>query len=257
MPMLSLLFSCERTAKLDIMENEPVLVVEGLITNLAPPYYVHLSTTTDLNAEENSIAINDAVVKISNDDGEEELLTFAGDGAYQCDNLQGTIGTTYFLEITWQDQIYSSESTMLPIGQIDSLNYVFKPDDLITDEGYYVTYFGQKSDPSTINYYRWLISLNGKLLTNRFNLFIESDEFVSGLQGLEFDIPFSKSDTIGVQVYSLDMPVYNYYEAFGSLVNNDGGIFSISPENPPSNVSNGAFGLFQASAINSESIIIK
>ncbi len=248
---------CERKINLDIDKNVPVLVVDGLITNSPPPYFVRLSTTTDLSAEENGIMVNNAIVRISNDLGEEEVLTRSADGEFRCDQLQGEIGRTYFLEIQWNDQSYVSQSTLLPVGRIDSLDFRFKADDLINDEGYYITYYGQKSDPSKINFYRWILTWNGQPLNNRFNLFIESDEFVNGLQGIEFDIGFQKNDSIGVEVYSLDDVVYNYYEAFASLVNNDGGIFSLSPDNPPSNLSNGAFGIFQASAVNKQSIVIK
>ncbi|MDN5213365.1 DUF4249 domain-containing protein [Fulvivirgaceae bacterium BMA12] len=256
-PLICALYGCEETTELKIGKNVPVLVVDGLITDDAPPYFIKLSTTTDFNDELNGKAVNDAQVRLSDNTGQEETLVLDGEGLYKISEINGIPGRTYFLEINWQGKTYTSSDLLHPVGDIDSLNYRFREESIIYDEGYFVSYFGEKSNPESINYYRWIISKNNEPQTLRSELIVDSDEFVNGLRGLEFDFPFNLNDTASVAVYSLSKPVFDYYSALFLLVNNDGGVFSVSPENPPSNITNGALGFFQASSVKSDTVIIK
>jgi hypothetical protein len=50
--------------------------------------------------------------------------------------------------------------------------------------------------------------------------------------------------------------MYLYFYDLAALLNSDGGMFSSPPSNPRGNISNGAIGLFQVSAIASGEIQI-
>ena len=59
-----------------------------------------------------------------------------------------------------------------------------------------------------------------------------------------------------VSLFSLTYEAYLYYKALLSQFENDGGTFKPSPASPPSNISNGALGIFRASALDTMSIIM-
>ena len=59
-----------------------------------------------------------------------------------------------------------------------------------------------------------------------------------------------------VEMYSITREAFIYYNDLFNLINNDGGMFTPPPANPRSNVSNGALGYFQVSALDTASIIV-
>ena len=64
-------------------------------------------------------------------------------------------------------------------------------------------------------------------------------------------------DKATIEAYSLSRTGYVFYDDLQKLLNNDGGMFNQPPANSRTNLSNGALGFFQASAINSASIVVE
>jgi hypothetical protein len=58
-------------------------------------------------------------------------------------------------------------------------------------------------------------------------------------------------------MYSLSRTAYVFYNDLQRLLNNDGGLFSQPPADSRSNLTNGALGFFQASAMDVSTIEIK
>jgi hypothetical protein len=52
-------------------------------------------------------------------------------------------------------------------------------------------------------------------------------------------------------MYSISKKGFNFWKAITEQIESEGGIFNPAPATPPGNISGGALGLFQASAVSS------
>jgi len=59
-----------------------------------------------------------------------------------------------------------------------------------------------------------------------------------------------KEDIVTVVMANVDKRIYNYF----NVLQSNGGNSTATPSNPPSNISNGAFGYFSASSMDTRSI---
>jgi hypothetical protein len=190
-------------------------------------------------------------------------------GFYRTNIINGVPGRTYNLYINNNGNEYFAEAYMPHVPEIDSLSYVKKISEKDGRE-YYIPllYF---SEPQNVkNYY--LIRLcevglcNNLYAANRnWEFSVLSDEFlepyVNGLNvddgaspdGRDYYI-FSLWYPLRVSLYSLTYEAYEFYKVLLSQFENDGGTFKPSPASPPSNISNGALGIFRASAVDTMSI---
>ena len=192
-------------------------------------------------------------------------------GFYKSNSIKGIPGRTYNLKILTEDGEYSAAAYMPAVPGIDSLSYLKKISEKDGDE-YYVPllYFSEPQDVK--NYY--LIKLcevyycdDLYVASRNWEYSILTDEFlapyVNGLNvddgaspdGMDF-YNFSKYVPVRVSLYSLTYDAYIFYKALISQFENDGGAFKPSPATPPSNISNGALGIFRASAVDTMSIIM-
>jgi len=98
------LISCKDEFLLESQGFKPFLVVDGMITNEAPPYTVNLSISSPANTKEFFPLQNCEVIIIDNL-GEQEILTETEAGKYvtSTTGIQGTIGITYKLTIKTPD----------------------------------------------------------------------------------------------------------------------------------------------------------
>jgi len=97
-----------------------VLVVDGMITNTAPPYTVKLSLSSDVQ-DPGYIALSGYGVKIMDDLGNHEILTETESGTYVSspEGMQGNVGRMYKLELqSPEGKTYESDFETLkePVG---------------------------------------------------------------------------------------------------------------------------------------------
>ncbi|MEO9802958.1 MAG: DUF4249 domain-containing protein [Reichenbachiella sp.] len=254
--IVCLLSSCLEVIDLKHDDNAPVLIVDGLITDQPGPHFVKLSTTISFNSSERSFAVEDATVTLSNDLGEEEQLLHIGSGTYQITTIQGVVGRTYDLNIDYDGQTYTSQSTMLPVSEIAEMASTFRNATSLSDAGYYVSMAALVSVPDKINYYRWKVYKSDSLFSGKEDIIVAEDEYADGSFEFEFEYPFELNDEVKVEMSSLNKDAYEYYNGLAEVLSSDGGLFSPPPVNAPSNISNGALGLFQANAVSSDVITI-
>jgi hypothetical protein len=105
---------------------ESLLVVEGTITNENVPYEVKLSRTIQTK-DAIPEKLSDAIVFITDENGNKTILINAGNGLYRTNNsvFKGAVGKTYSLHIqTKEGKEYVSEpALMLPVPAIDNIYY--------------------------------------------------------------------------------------------------------------------------------------
>jgi hypothetical protein len=174
-------------------------------------------------------------------------------------NVYGQVGVEYTLNIDLEGDIYEATSIMQPVTPIDSL--LWRWDNF--KQSYRILLYGQEPAGKG-DYYLWHLEKNGERLTKQINqMLITSDDFSDGnyIQGLEVDhwemeFNFQPGDTVRVMQHSLTKTAFDFIA--GVLTeHNNGQVAMRPPSNVPSNVSNGALGLFHASAIAQKTVVIK
>lgn len=248
-----LVMACQEIAEIVSTLHEPTLIIDALMTNIDEPNLVKISTSTPFSDSLRFNPVNNSIVTIANDKGENEQLVNIASGIFQSSMIKGVVGGKYIVEVLYEGQIYSAESELLPIADIDSLTYGYFEKRQSQEEGYYVSLFAGKSSENEISYYQWKVYKNDALLNGPSDLKIANDEFSSSLNALQFQYPFEKGDTVKIEMYSLTKEAYNYYYQLFNLIN----AFDPDPVNPVSNFTGNALGIFQASAVTSKTIVIE
>lgn len=239
--------SCTKVIDVNLNKTEPVIVIQGEITDTTGPYTVKVTKTIDIDKDNNFPGVSGAVVTIADDAGNSETLTDMGSGGiYETRTLQGTPGRTYTLTVVVEGKTYTATSTMPAKVAFDSVGYK----DITTPEGtepYPTVYY--KDPVGKGNYYRAKQYIAGVF---DGQIFVESDEFIDGKkrEAILFNGPDDDDDniittlgTITIEMQCIDKKNFEYLE---QLIEADGNSESATPSNPVTNISNGALGYFSA-----------
>jgi hypothetical protein len=87
-----------------------------------------------------------------------------------------------------------------------------------------------------------------------------SDDQVLGenIDGVPSPVYYGPNDKARLEVYSLSRHGYVFYNDLSAVMNNDGGgMFGSIPSSPRTNITNGALGFFQVSAVNDKLVYIE
>ncbi|WP_026309058.1 DUF4249 domain-containing protein [Spirosoma spitsbergense] len=155
--------ACIDQVDLPIRTEVPRLVVEGQLTNEAPPYTIRLTYTGKYGGE-NGQNINDQYVQqaqviLADDQGRSVNFLSVGQGMYRTmdTTFRGQIGRTYSLSIALTNgKRYITKPERMPaVPPIDSISpKLIKTGNL--SKPYAFVYSANTSDPaSEKNYYRW------------------------------------------------------------------------------------------------------
>jgi hypothetical protein len=233
------LFSCEKVITLDLEDAEPVIVIYGDINDETDYQYVRISNTYSFTEPNRFNAVTGARVTVTTQTGSVINYAEITPGVYQSPKFRGREGVQYTLDVAVNGKKYTAISAMPEKVNLDSLNFRE------------VSFFGESSthlvanfvDPRGVqNQYRYILSIKSKVVEDlvsedRFNdgnkvantIFHELNDLESG-------------DTIELDLQCIDRNVYRYYYAFGQNAGEGGP--PVAPANPPSNISNGALGIF-------------
>ena len=163
MLVLVTLATCIDRVQLPIRSEEPRLVVEGQITNEAPPYTVRLTYTGKYNGSEGQNPadqfVSGAQVSLADDQGRTTQFAAKGSGIYQTTDttFRGQVGRSYSLSVVLSDgKRYITKPERMPVVPvIDSISARFiRVENINTPYRY--SYAITTQDPaSEKNYYRW------------------------------------------------------------------------------------------------------
>ncbi|HNP18684.1 MAG TPA: DUF4249 domain-containing protein [Fulvivirga sp.] len=256
-----LLFSCEDVIVLDLNDGDPRLVIEGYVTDQPGPYTVKISKTAKFYDDNIFPPQSGASVVITDDQGNEDILTEVSTGVYQTSTLQGERGVTYTLSVDYEGQNYTAISKM-PEQQIllDSITSEYEENSFFNDEGYYVR--AHFNDPAGVaNYYRFNVLVNGEVYVFDFDgeeqeddfFYLWSDKFSDGnLNDYDFPHTLEVGDSVYIEMYNLERSTYDYYRTVADVINGGG----VAPSNPLSNFGDTALGYFGAFSITSNYVIV-
>jgi hypothetical protein len=141
---------------------------------------------------------------------------------------------------------------------MDSLGYRWDP----YMQRYRILLYGQEPEGKGDNY-MWHIWRNGELTTNKVSkLLLTADELFDGRYIMGFEVDWftnehniEKGDTLIIGQHTLTREAMNY--KWQITEQSTGGMSMGSPANVPSQISNGAKGLFHATSITYKSLIIE
>jgi len=247
--LLLVFTSCEKEIDVDLNSVAPRLQIEGIVKQdqLA---MVRVSHTIDFDDNSGYPSLKGAIVKISDNAGNSEILQQDATGWYVAETIKGEIGRTYNMSVTYEEKEYTSTSTMPPLVKLDSLSmYKIK----VMDYALPMIHF---TDPKgeTNQYYRCLVYINGKQHPD-VNELVLSTEFMDGSPIHQFlpiftndeDIdPIEQGDEILIEFQSIDKGAYTFFYTLSRIED--------SKNNPTSNITGGALGYFCASTVDQMTI---
>ncbi|CAD7816114.1 hypothetical protein CHRY9390_03103 [Chryseobacterium aquaeductus] len=262
--IISLFFftNCEKEIDLDLDDRSGNIVIEANVTDQAGPYYVKITKSVAFTAGNTYPVVNNAVVILSDDNGQTETLNYIGEGFYETVNFTTAPGRTYTLKVTAEGKEFTAKSTMPQPVLLENL----QQDSFEVAGELSYTLLPIFTDPSTLgNRYLFSYTLNSNP-NKTFEAF--SDNVNNGsvnqrpllLPNDDEDGISEKTkvgDIINVEMQCIDAAVYTYYTSLLEIIGGGGPGGGITPTNPPSNITNGALGYFSAHTVSKKSYVIQ
>lgn len=255
-----LLFSCEETIRLDLDQTEPVVVIEGLITNQAKKHFIKVSRSTDFYASQASAPVSGAQVRVEDDLGNQYLFEESTAGRYESvDTFSGLIGRTYRMQVVFDGKTYEASEKMYSVTTVDSLTYRVAEGQDSTKNRFLevLVYLNEPQDED--NYYLAKFFRNGERLDDEgTTIFYFNDDVLNG-RIQDFPIPdfFAPGDRARAELFSISAEAFRFFSDQEKALNNDGGLFSGIPANAHTNLEGGAIGYFQVSAMEFLELVIE
>lgn len=262
------LAACEETVILDLEETMPKMVIEGQVTDRAGYQFVKISKSTGFYATGKTPRVTDATVVV--DDNAGNHYEFVHNPRNHADSagyylpqtaFTGVIDRIYTLTVVAEGQTYTAQDKLNRITTIDKLEYRIDEDEREDPEDpgrFYEVLMFVKEPQETRDYYLFKTYRNDSLTYGLdTDVYYADDELVGeSIDGFPLPIFYAQNDLARAEVYSLTRDAYIFYRDLYKVLNNDGGMFSQPPADPRTNLSNGALGLFQVSAVVSSEIRI-
>jgi hypothetical protein len=122
-----MMFSCVERIDVPVVESQPSLVVDGLLTDQTGPHVVTL-TLSGAVEDDQVTYVQGAIVEIIQSSGYVEPLQEVSPGHYQTSEAyRGVLGEQYQLRIQTSSSTYQSESLEIhPAGEIENIYAVFR-----------------------------------------------------------------------------------------------------------------------------------
>lgn len=260
--------SCEEVVTIDTGDLEERVIIEGQVINAPDQSFIKLTKSRDFYADGPADRITNAEVQIRID--ESEVVSFLHnpendplmEGYYlPIGDFIGQIGSSYELQVTVEGVVYEAVEEMLPVTSIDSLTTKFNEDEFEEpdEEGRFFEVLLNAYEPQDRkDQYLFKFYRNDTLVQNfPTDVYVIDDLILSDrIDDLTIAGFYAIGESAEVEMYSLTPEAFVFYSDLANLLNGDGGMFSPPPANPRNNLSNGALGYFQVSALATEQIIV-
>lgn len=248
--------ACEKVIDIDLKSVENKYVIEAMVTDEAGGAKVLISQTKNFSDNNDFNGVADAVVTITDNEGNTSTLQESSQGIYDDATLAGIPGRTYSLSIKIDDETFTSTTVMPEIINMDSL--------YITED--YL--FGEVRKSANVEYidpvgkgqsFRFILYNNG---VKSKSIYIQDDEYSDGNDQLvrlrspgDDEEEMKSGDIIKVEMLAIDPAVYKYWNSFLSG-GASGSSNTASPANPTSNISGGVLGYFSAHNVQSKTVTV-
>lgn len=259
------LLACEEIIHIDLNTASPRLTVTAILTDQPGPYLVNLSKTESFFSSNDSFPpVRNAMVTISDDAGNSDVLLESVPGTYQTSTLRGINGRTYHLKIVAEGLTYEASSYLPYPVKLDSVvSQKITATGPHSKEGknkyYVICYF---DDPAgSADFYRIESEVaNTDTLASYYQIY--SDEVTDG-QKIIYPVQrptFNPGDTAIVELYHINAANYDYYKTANNILRTKKGPMasaSAPQANPLTNISGGALGYFGTFAVSRKEVVVK
>jgi hypothetical protein len=262
--------SCDEAIKLELGEYTSKVVIEAQVTNLEGYQYAKISRTTDFYTSGKTPRVTNAIVTVTDDIG--NVFDFVHNPSDKADSMGyylpltpfvGEVGRTYHLRVELDGEVYEAKDKLLPVTSVDKLTYEideFERKDPEVEGRFYNVLVFVKEPQDEKNFYLFKFFRNDSLTYASETDIYYSDDTLLGenIEGLETPLYYRIGDTFKMEMYSISRTGYVFYNDLSNVLNQDaGGMFGSIPASPRTNLSNGALGFFQVSAVDISSIKIE
>jgi hypothetical protein len=246
--ILVLMFTgCEETIDLDLDQMEERIVIEAVVSDRAGMSNVRLSFTENIYKRSPAKKAVGAVVTLSDDLGNSEVLGEVQPGLYAPTKIQGIINREYKLNVAFEGVNYSAVSRMPEPMALDSVRTEVSGFDIFFGRSVTLTYY-LTNKPGVQEFCVIRAYSPGE---GTFHWDVYSDKNSDGRQAALRGPSFSASGTsVRVEVISIDKATYEYLRALEEVSGENGfelpDMLRSNDYNPKSNISNDALGYFSA-----------
>lgn len=264
------LMSCEEGIQLDLDQTQPKVVIEALVTNKPGYQRVKVTRSVDFYGTGQTPRITNAVITVKDDLG--NVFPFVHNPNNHADSsgiyipqtaFVGEIGRSYTLAVNVDNELFEAQDKLVSVIPMDSLKYQINEDEEEDPEKegkiYELLMFAREPQDEK-NFYLFHFYRNDSLtFDSETDIYYTDDEFLAEkIDGVASPIYYGKGDIGRVEIFSLSREGYVYYNDLSSILNNDGGgMFGPIPSSPRTNLSNGALGFFQVSAVSTSEVKIE
>lgn len=252
-----ILVSCEKEYewKLNIL-NSNTIVVDAIITNENIAQHIRLTYPLDsMNALPRPLS--GANVLLSD---EKDTISFyessSSLGDYYSTPFQAVVGKKYSLEITFQSNKYTANTSMVSLGLIDSF-------DIVSVEGLYKYIQKKVGDPQMIEVnYDWssvpeYTAIKGNSIAKEFFYILKNVDVNQEFGTDKEIIYFPKGTRIIRKKYSLTEEHQAFLRSLLMETDWRGGVFDVQQGNVISNITNGGLGYFAVCTVAIDSFFVK
>jgi hypothetical protein len=244
--------ACTEIIEIDINSSAPQLVIEA---NIGSGEYaeVKLTESINLNDENTFPVVEDAIVQLTDNIGNTEVLSYRSAGKYVSTTMRGVEGRSYSLNIESANKKINGMCVIPSAVKIDTFHVIRSiypgggPGYGIQPERFFEISLSYKDPLEEKNYYRVEVKLN-QIMTNANSVF--NDEFNNGNRVTNTLIVYSElaksGDVISVEFQCIDRSVYEFYNSLRGIRGPGG---SSSPANPYTNLTGTLLGIFSAHTV--------
>ena len=268
------LTSCDEPYTIEPQDVDPVYIIEGLLTDENKQHYIRITQTNDFYSSGATPKVSGAQVMVSDSRG--NMFSYIEDeqeqGLYLSqESFRGEVGLTYSMNVTLGNETFTASDQLMRVTTIDST--IFRIDeerkaeleregDNIDEDDigrYYEVLMYTKEPQETVDYYLFKFYRNGEVSNyDGQDIYYADDVIVQeNISGIAANDWYKIGELAKFEMYSLTRNGFLYYADLEITINNDGGLFSPLPTNPRTNISNGALGLFQVSAMVADEVTIE
>lgn len=238
--LLVLFYGCQDTDEIPFASTEPIVVVEGWLTDNMARQYVKLTSTVEFTSPLKSTKINDAKVTLHSSISSSPIRYInQGNGLYLSESsLKGIPGRSYYLEIELAsgEVIQSLRERMSDVPTIDSLGFdFFLREDETNPQKEVTIYFPvafSNDPPEQSNFYRWKLYRNDTLFSKPEEIFLFSDRFVNGNDSIpqEFNsYEYRLNDKAKLEVMEISRNAFQFLNQLKSQTTTLGTNSAVSP----------------------------
>ncbi len=266
-------YSCTDQIDVELESAGARLVVEGAVTTDSVRHRVLLSVTSDYFSNKPPAGLSGATVELSF--GEVTLLLGESEqepGLYETpDAFRGIPGTSYQLDISDVDigkdgqfKEYRAITTM-PVGsELHSIELMHYSTPVLAG---YVVFMYANHPPGQSDWFGFRLIKNGELLTDSLSKYrvmtddLFDDGYFPGLPVgfMSDDDPrqaLHPGDTVTLELNCIEQTYFDFISGAQLEIAGNYPLFSGPPANIPSNISNGAFGIFTAYQVLRTSVVL-